>query len=209
MKRQKNIVVNDSNTWNEYYKNKSNLVPREALLRVLDFFERENSNKKKLKANDLGSGHGSDTIELLKRGWKVTAIDSQKVGLDILKKSISPAWKKNLKVDHSDFKNVSLSPCDLLNANFSLPFCNPNDFNTLWKKIKDSIVSGGRFSGNFFGKNDEWADNKTMTFHSRKELDKLFESFQIESFRERDEDGKTSDGADKHWHEYAIIAKKK
>ena len=69
-------------------------------------------------------------------------------------------------------------------------------------------MKDGRFAGNFFGLNDSWAGNKEMTFHSAEEVRKLFRNFEIEVFDERDEDGSTASGEEKHWHVYSVIAKK-
>lgn len=203
-----NIINGEKIDWNNYYKNKSNLVPREMVLKALEFFEKENKTNKIKTANDVGSGHGCDTLELLKRGWKVTAIDYQDEGLKILNESILPEWKGNLKTVRNNFENIKLTRCNLLNASYSIPFCQPECFKAFWNKIVNSIIRGGRFAGNFFGERDEWAGNKKMTFLTKSEVEKLFKSFKIEYFDERDEDGQTADGTKKHWHVFSVIAKK-
>ena len=106
------------------------------------------------------------------------------------------------------FEEMKLGKCNLLNASFSIPFCRPEFFKRLWNEIDSSILKDGRFSGNFFGKNDTWANKKNMTFLTLEEVKKLFENFKIEFFHERDEDGQTSDGTLKHWHVYSVIAQK-
>ncbi len=194
--------------WSSYYKNKSNLVPRDTLLKVIEFFENEKTSGEQLFAIDLGCGHGADTLELLKRNWKVLAIDSSAEGLAILEDSVIPSRKRNFRKVNMSFEDLKLMKCDLLNASYSLPFCKPEFFSRMMKEIDSSILKGGRFSGNFFGKNDSWAGNKNMTFHSKEELLNFFRNFEMEYLEEKDEDGVTASGESKHWHVYSVIAKK-
>jgi len=194
--------------WSSYYKNKSNLVPRDTLLKALEFFEKENNQDEQLFAIDLGCGHGADTLELLKRNWKVLAIDYSPEGLAILEESVIPSRKRNFRKMNMSFESLNLIKCNFLNASYSIPFCKPECFGNLWNEIDNSILKDGRFAGNFFGINDSWAKDKMMTFHSKEEVNKLFKNFIIEYFEEKDEDGVTASGESKHWHVFSVIAKK-
>ncbi len=109
----------------------------------------------------------------------------------------------------SPFKNLSLNPCNLLVANYSLSFCDEKNFENLWNKIVNSISKNGYFVGNFFGKNDSWSKKTNMTFFTKKEVLNLFSSFEIINFLEIEKDDKTALGKQKHWHIFDIIAKKK
>ncbi len=194
--------------WSSYYKNKSNLIPRDTLLKALELFEKDKSPDEQLFAIDLGCGHGADTLELLKRNWKVLAIDYSPEGLAILEESVIPSLKKNLKNMSMTFEELKLMKCNFLNASYSIPFCNPDYFGNLWNEIENSILNDGRFAGNLFGINDSWSNNKMMTFHSKKDVKKLFKNFIIEYFEEKDEDGVTASGESKHWHVFSVIARK-
>lgn len=197
--------------WNEYYKNKSNQTPRETLIKALEYISKKGIHKKDLFAIDVGCGHGADTIELLKRGWKVFATDGDENGLRLLNECIDESFKKRLNTKKISFENygkIRMKKCDLLNASYCLPFCKPGYFNILWEKISGSIKKGGMFSGQFFGENDGWTYNKEMTFHKIKAVKKLFGNFKILYFEEKDEDGKTASGESKHWHVFSVIAEK-
>ncbi len=194
--------------WSSYYKNKSNLIPRDTLLKTLELYDRENEDEAQHIANDIGCGHGADTLELLKRGWKVNAFDSESEGLLILKESVNNNWLDRLTIFNQKFENIIMPDCNLVNASYSLPFCSPDNFKELWNKILICIKNNGRFTGNFFGENDEWSFNKKMTFHCKKEIAELFDNFNVEYFHERDEDGATAEGTPKHWHVFSVIAKK-
>jgi hypothetical protein len=47
-----------------------------------------------------------------------------------------------------------------------------------------------------------------MTFHTRAEVDALFDGFDIVRFEEQDEDGQAVSGP-KHWHVFHVIAAKR
>jgi len=194
--------------WSSYYKNKSNLVPRDTLMKALELFEKEKNPDEQLFAIDLGCGHGADTLELLKRNWKVLAIDYSPEGLAILEESVIPSRKRNFRKMKMTFEELKLMKCNFLNASYSIPFCKPQSFGNLWNEIENSILKEGRFAGNFFGINDSWAKDKMMTFHSKEDVNKLFENFIIEYFEEKDEDGVTASGESKHWHVFSVIARK-
>ncbi|MEO8210205.1 MAG: class I SAM-dependent methyltransferase [bacterium] len=194
--------------WDSFYKVRSNQNPRETVLKVLEIFEKENIERKKLLVIDLGCGHGADTLELLKRNWRVLAIDNDLNGLKLLEQSVLPEWKNNLQTSKQPFESVKLKKCDLINAGYSIPFCSPEYFMKLWNEIVHSIKPGGRFSGQLFGVNDDWSNISTMTFHTKEQVLKLFDKFEIEYFEEKDADGFTAEKVAKHWHVFSVVAKK-
>lgn len=99
---------------------------------------------------------------------------------------------------------------NLVVANFSLPFCNKNNFKELWAKINHSILKDGYFVGNFLGDKDEWKIAKEkMTFLTKDQVMELFRNFDIVEFKEVEKDGLTGLGKMKHWHIFNVIAKKK
>ncbi len=63
--------MSDASGWAAYYRNTEGRPPRPTLLFALDRFAAPGF------AVDLGCGEGRDTIELLRRGWSVQAIDSE------------------------------------------------------------------------------------------------------------------------------------
>src|SRR5579864_1965030 len=60
--------------WREYYERTEGRPPRRTLLAALDRFGADAGRR---RAVDLGCGDGRDTIELLRRGWRVLAIDAE------------------------------------------------------------------------------------------------------------------------------------
>lgn len=140
-----------------YYEKTKNTFPRKNVRKFI------NMNVEPGNCIDLGCGAGNDTIFLIKNGWKVTAIDKEDTE-NIIRNYLSKKEQENLKFKKEDFKNLILNSCNLLIANFSLFFCEKENFNTLWNKIVNSILDNGYFVGNFLGVNDSWANKPNMTF---------------------------------------------
>lgn len=197
-----------SSNWGNYYQLTANSPPRETLVLALSKFK--DIDPKKLFAIDLGSGAGNDVIGILNHGWgRVMAVDREQQSIDYIQKMAPPSSNYKLQTLVSSFEKLPQLPqADLINASYSLPFCHPFYFAKTWKTITDSIHIGGRFSGNFFGKRDDWSRNNEMTFFSKADLELLFKDFEIEYFSEVEKDGYTASGHQKHWHEFFIIAKK-
>lgn len=193
----------DTSYWDEYYEKMRERGTRQVLLDVLEKYPSVAS----LHAIDLGCGEGTETLVLLARGWYVLAIDGDQGGIKRLTDRVPEEMKDRLQTQVSKFEDVTLPTTDMIHASYSLPFCDPNHFFTLWEKITNAIKTGGRFAGQFFGVNDSWADKKDMTFHTAEQVREMFSGFEIESFHEQDEDGEATTGP-KHWHVFTVIAKK-
>lgn len=204
--------------WTAYYQAVVDRPPRETLLRTLDLCDRsalslqDNPNSPTsapLYAVDLGCGDGRDTVELLRRGWRVLAIDGEEEAIARLKS------RPNLDLELLSTQVISFAELtlpeavDLINASFCLPFCTPAEFPNLWQKIVAALRSGGRFSGQLFGDRDSWAQYSNMTHHSRRQVEELLGSFEVEFWQEEDHPGKTALGEEKNWHIFQIVARKK
>ena len=186
--------------WARYY-NASGDEPRETLLAAVERFAAPGL------AVDLGCGTGRDTVELLRRGWHVVAIDSEEEAISRLRAKTGD--DERLETQMARYEDATLPSCDLVNASWSLPFCPPAMFGVVWEQIVDALRPGGRFCGQLFGERDEWATEDDMTFHTREEAERLFVVFELDRFDELEEDGKTALGTPKHWHVFNIVAKKR
>ncbi len=162
-------------------------------------------------ALDLGSGTGIDTFALLEAGFKVTAIDKETEGLTHLYNSIPNDLKKHFKTLVLNFNRITTLPeAQLINASFSLPFCSPTHFESLWQAIVQALPAKAFFCGHFFGPKDSWNTQKNshMTFHSNIEIAKLLENFDVIVNKEIAEEGKTISGTPKYWHVFHVVARK-
>ena len=186
-----------------YYKNTADAKPNYTVKKFIEL------NVEPGNAIELGCGAGRDTVCLIKNGWNVLAIDREDVESRIAAK-LEAEELKQFKFLKQKFEDIELEKNNLVVANFSIPFCNKNDFKKLWNKIDDILLKDGYFVGNFFGDNDEWKiTKKEMTFILKKKVIELFRNFEIIKFKEIEKDGLTGLGEMKHWHMFNVIAKKK
>lgn len=190
--------------WSDYYKALEGKPATHTLVEALDYFD-ENINLPR-KSIDIGCGHGLDIPELLSRDFEITAFDKEKEAIDILNKRFSEHMGKRLKAKVTTMEEVSLPETSLINASFSLPFCHPDYFTSLWSKIEDNLASGGIFCGQLFGEQDSWTKRKNMTFHSNDDIKKIFKNFKLILCDETNSLGKTALGEEKRWHVFHIIA---
>lgn len=127
---------------------------------------------------------------------------------NMIRSKLTEEENKNFKFLNKSFEEIKLPRTDLIVSNFALSFCKKNKFEYVWNEIKNSIREKGYFVGNIFGNNDEWK-KKEMTFLSKKEVYELLNDFNIKYFKEKEFEGKTAIGKNKHWHVFYIIAQKK
>jgi SAM-dependent methyltransferase len=211
-----------SDVWTRYYDAVGG-EPRETLLIALDRYERCSGGQvEEPFAVDLGCGSGRDTAELLRRGWKVLAIDSEPAGIDRLAQNVSGIEEgaRRLETQVARFEDASWPAADLVNSSYALPFCPPESFMAVWQRIVASLTPGGRFCGQLFGDRDEWATPRGvssrgwgsptgMSFHSKEAVLSLLGDLDVEHLDEVDVDGTTAVGDPKHWHLFHIVARKR
>ncbi len=196
--------------WSRYYDAAKGGAPRETLLFALDLFEREGgaAGGERL-AVDLGCGEGRDTVELLRRGWRVLALDAEREAIERLRArpDLDSDAAARLEIRMSSFEEADWPRADLVNSSFALPFCPPDHFPALWERIALSLRRGGRFSGQLFGDRDGWTQEPALSFQRRAEVEGMLQAFQLERFDEIEEDGKTAIGEPKHWHVFHIVSR--
>ncbi len=193
--------------WEGYFKAIDGREPRPTLVDALDRFDTEPSNGPRF-AIDLGCGEGRDSAALLRRGWKVHAIDGHPDGIRRLVSRDDLDDPTRLTMQLAPFESVELPSCDLLNASFSLPFCSPEHFDEMWSKIVASIRPGGRFSGQFFGDRDSWASIADRSHHTSEQVAQFLMPFTVEFMKEEERKGEDCDGTKKDWHVFHVVARK-
>lgn len=188
--------------WKNYYKKHASRKTREQVVRAVALC------LVKDHALDLGAGTLIESKFLLKSGFKkVTAVDNS-LETKAFAKKFDP---KKFSLRISDFRdfNFSKNKYNFINAQYALPFYGPKNFKNFMKKIKDSLKSGGIFTGQLFGINDEWnVQGKEMAFQTKDQALKLLSGLKIIEFKEEEKDGKTASGISKHWHIFHFIAEK-
>jgi tellurite methyltransferase len=193
--------------WAAYYTKTGTRPPRKTLIFALDRFDREGGPENAFAA-DLGSGSGRDTIEILRRGWPVLAIDSAPEAIEQLLARPDLPEGARIETQNLRYEDMTLPPCDLVNAAFSLPLCPKDAFPAVWAKILGALRPGGRFSGQLYGDRDSWAGDPTTTHFTRAEVDALLSGLEVEMFDEEEDDSVTPRGVAKHWHIFHLVARK-
>ena len=187
--------------WQAYYDAVADRPPRKTVLTALAGFENPGM------AIDLGCGEGRDTIAILEQNWAVLAIDKQSSAIARLRSRPFLHSMEHLATQIVSFEEFQFpSQVDLVNASFSLPFCDRHAFPSLWNKIYNSLVTGGRFSGHLFGDRDSWGDNQLVNTFTRSQIETLLKPYAIELLEEEEHPGKTPLGEDRYWHIFHIVA---
>ncbi len=196
----------DNPNWSEYYQAMAGKAPRNTLLKALESFA--DSNFPPYNAVDLGCGEGRDTVELLKRNWRVLAIYSYADSFQYLLQHPQLTSPENLTIQLIPFQQATWGRVELVNASFCLPLCPPEDFWGLWSKIVDSLPVGGRFAGQFFGDHETWATIPGRSHHSLEQVKALLTPFDLDFWQEEEADGTALTGA-KHWHIFHVVGRKR
>ncbi|MDJ0650249.1 MAG: class I SAM-dependent methyltransferase [Xenococcaceae cyanobacterium MO_188.B19] len=189
--------------WKAYYDAVAERPPRKTLLTALAAFETPGI------AIDLGCGDGRDTVEMLRQNWAVLAIDKEP---DAIARLLARPDINTLQLTTQtvSFEQLQLpKQVNLINASFSLPFCSPDAFPTLWNQIFNSLVLGGRFCGNLFGERDSWNDSELINTFTLQQVETLLQAYTVELLEEEEEHpGTTPLGEDRYWHIFHIVARK-
>lgn len=157
-------------------------------------------------ALELGCGAGNGARYLLGLGWKVWALDASEEALAVCR-SQSPL-DANVDWVLGDMRDMPFPRAYLVVAGFSLFFIPPDDFDSVWERMTDSLGSGGLFAGQLLGERDEWA-SADRTSHSRHEVERLLSPFDVLHLDEVEREGKTVTGKLKRWHVFHVIARKR
>ena len=193
--------------WPGYFASVLGKGARETLVTALDSFDREGLTGG--TGVDIAAGEGRDTLELLGRGWHVVATDNHPEAFPLLWPRVPEELKPRLTTVEVDFAHMQVPDCDLVNASFALPFCDPAHFPTLWDRIVAAIRPGGRFAGQFFGDRDTWASLPGRTHHSHDEVVALLEGFEIEMMNQEERDDPPDLRSPKHWQLFHVVARKR
>lgn len=159
-------------------------------------------------AVDLGSGAGRDARELLRHGWRVLAVDLEPAAALALVAATPPVDRDRLETVEADLATFEIPSCDLANASVSLQFLDEAAYARTFERITAALRAGGRFCGLLYGDRDEAAGEPGMTCPSPAAIRDHLRAFEIESWFEREEDGKMALGDPHHIHLVEVVARR-
>jgi len=207
--------------WAGYYAAVAGKPARDTLLKALSLFDAESKPDAPKpvgrlsipavtgrRAVDMGCGSGRDTFELLRRGWTVTAQDHTPGAFTLMWPMVPQECKSRLTTSTAAYADFVVPEAELINASYALPFCEPDRFDDMWERIERALVVGGRFAGQFFGEQDDWASLPDRTHHTREELNHLLQNFVLEQLNEVQNHEAGATGTLKNWHIFHVAARK-
>ena len=191
--------------WEEYYRAIEGRSARPLFVDAIPFLPGRPAGGPTFVAIDVGCGDGTETLALLARGWTVIAVDRAPEAIARLRASVPPEDSSRLSTFVAPFHELELPDADFVYAGLSLPFCEPREFDEVWRRLATALRPLGVFAGHFFGPHDTWAGTPGMTFQTREEVELLLHDFDVHLLQEQDEDGVAVSGP-KHWHVFHVIA---
>jgi len=159
-------------------------------------------------AVDLGCGAGRDARQLLRAGWRVLAVDAEPAAIEALVAATPEADRRRLETLVADVGALEIPPCDLVNASVSLQLLDPSAYARVFERIGAALRPGGRFAGLLYGDRDEAASDPDVTCPSPGAIRGYLDAFEIESWFEREEDGKMALGDPHHIHLVEVVARR-
>jgi SAM-dependent methyltransferase len=160
-------------------------------------------------AVDLGCGAGRDSRELLRRGWRVIAVDREQDAIDALLAATRRRDRPRLETRVADLASFTVPRCDLVVANVSLQLLARPRFARAWRSIRAALPPGGRVAAMVYGDRDESASEPGVTCASPRSLRARLRGFDIERWVDREEDGHMALGDPHHIHLVELVARRR
>ena len=189
--------------WPAYYAVTSTRAPRRLLKRALKLFDVPGS------AMDLGCGAGVETLELLRGGWDVLAVDSQAAAIELIDRRVSMDLRDRLETTVRAFEELEFPSVDLIWSGLSLPFAAPEHSARIWNGMVNALSPGGRLVCDLFGPRHAWSGGAGMTFLTAAEIHAKLDAFDLEFFEESEEPRQTAFEGLQKWHAFELIARKR
>lgn len=200
----------DSEYWSRYYAVTAERPAWETVRFAIERFAAEDERSHQARfAVDLGCGAGRDTRELLRRGWRVLAIDRERAAIAALRSAVvEGAETAALDTRVADLARVDIPRCDLVNASLSLPFLETRAYWRAWDSIIAALPAGGRVAAMLFGDRDSSADDPSMTCPPPEAIRSRLTAFDMEHWVDLEEDTQTALGEPHHFHRVELVARR-
>ena len=147
-----------------------------------------------------------DSRYLLEQGYdRVIALDADASSAECAKDISS----EHFSFVHGTFEDFDFVPdtYDLVNAQRSLPFVSPEEFDQAISSVKSSLKTGGIFCAVVFGDRNTLPQVHTML--TREQVEEMLSDMETIKLEETEIDKESALGNPTHFHEFHIIARKK
>jgi tellurite methyltransferase len=197
-------------TWEQYFEtNKGRPVRKLYAQAIKHVVVNQTSTPGSDMAIDIGCGAGNEAVDLLSRGWTVTALDKELSAIQATKDLAASTCTENLHMMHLSIEQLSALPrANFVHSFHTLQLCKPREFDRVWQMIVSAINSGGIFAGTFFGLQDDWVQTGDAIGLGIDELRTRFIEFDVLKMQEIDRIGPVHLGQ-KHWNYIEVIGQKK
>lgn len=190
--------------WAAYYRHTQGREPRPLFAKGVAAIEA--TGLPAGQAVEVGFGDGTETLALLRAGWRVLAIDPTPEAAAALRSQVPDADAARLTVATTPAEESDLPPFDFLYAGYSLPFLGPGKLPAFWAEMRRRLRPGGLLVVNLFGVRDSWAGNPDLAFLDADAVRRMVEGLEVLALDEEDQDGDSFLGP-KHWHVFDIVAR--
>lgn len=192
--------------------------PREHLVRAV---ERRGPAAPQARALDIGCGPGREALFLAQAGYEVVALDPYPEMLERVREAFAREGDAVVAARLARLERATLeefapslepSSFDLVHAGFVLPFVLPARFDECFAQVAACLRPGGILCCQFFGPEDEFiraAAAGTMSSHTRSDVERLLEPFDILDLEEVNRQGRIGKGRDKWWHVFHATARRR
>lgn len=191
--------------WPAYYRHSMNREPRPLFVKGMALAR--DAGVVPGQAVEIGFGDGTESLALLRAGWRVLAVDPTPQAAELLVEQCPPDDVERLEVRTAPAQAVELPPFDLLYAGYALSFLETGDFRRFWTDVRASLRPGGVVIVNVFGIRDTWAGDAFMTFVDRDTVERMATGLDVLALDEEDVDGDSFVGP-KHWHVFDLVARR-
>ena len=192
--------------WADYYRLTDARPTRELFRAALRLSATDPAHHR--LAIDVGAGAGVETLELLRQGWTVHAVDSQKSAISYLRSAIPTELRSRCTATAVPIERAHLPRADLVWAGASLPFIDDSSILRVLKRLSSALNPGGLFAGDMFGTRHQWSKLSGMNFQTLKSAKALLSGLQIEYFVTEEGRRLTAMNGVVHWHSFGVIARK-
>lgn len=196
-------VMDEPDGWSRYNATQTDREPR-ALVQTLLRHAGEGGDR---LAVDLGFGSGVETEALLRRGWRVLAIDADPTAAELLAARLPAELSARLDIVTRNFADIDALPeAHLVHAAWSLPYAG-KAFPRLWDTLMAALAPGGWIGCELFGDRDTMASHPGVSTQTEAEARRLLDGLDVAELDTIEQDG-MSFGGPQHWHVHAVVARR-